>query len=242
MSYRREEVDINGIDTMAPDVLAAAGSSDVASVEVKVTYDRTDRYWSPTEGYRLSGTAEVAHETLGSDWEFVRGVVEGADHHPLLRTRDGRNHTLAFGARVGGVDALGGSPQVPVFERFYAGGRNSVRGFSYRGLSPEQAGTEVGGEFSFVGNVDNLFPIWQTMVQGRPYEMLRGVLFCDVGQVAYGLDDILTTRVRAAVGFGFRVRIPGLGGIPIALDFGFPVSKHENDDTQLFSFNIGTVF
>jgi len=242
LSYRMEEVQIKGIDTMAPDVLAAAGTSDVASVALNLTYDRTDSYWNPSTGYRLSGTAEVAHSSLGSDWDFVRGILEGSYYHPLFETRDGRKHVLAFGARVGGVDALGGSPQVPLFERFYAGGRNSVRGFSYRGLSPQQAGTEVGGEFSFVGNVEYLFPIFQTSVRGQQYEILRGVLFCDVGQVAYRLDDILETRVRASVGFGFRVALPGLGGIPIALDFGFPVSKHADDDTQLFSFNIGTLF
>ena len=143
---------------------------------------------------------------------------------------------------MGAADAYGNDSTVPMFERFYAGGRNSVRGFSFRGLGPTQFGTEVGGEFTAVGNVEYLFPIYQTVVQGRPYEMIRGVLFCDVGQVAYTLNDIGNTTWRSSAGFGIRLHFPGLGGVPIALDWGFPITKDDEDETQIFSFNIGTIF
>ena len=243
LTYRMEKVDIKNIgSTPAPDVVRAAGKSDVASVALNLTYDRTDSYWNPSEGYRMSGTVEVAHDAVGSDWDFIRGLFEGSYYHKLFETRDGRKHILAFGARVGAVDAFEGSKTVPLFERFYAGGRNSVRGFSFRGLGPEQMGTDVGGEFSFVGNVEYLFPIYQMVVKGEPYEMVRGVVFCDVGQVAYRLADIPDTRWRASAGVGLRLHLPALKGIPIAFDFGFPISKHKDDDTQIFSFNIGALF
>jgi outer membrane protein insertion porin family len=242
LTYRLEQVDISELDTTAPDVLAAEGESAIRSLAFNLTYDRTDSPLMPTKGYRLSGTVETAADFLGSDWNFVKGVVDAGYYHTLFETRSGRKHILALKGSVGAMDAFGGDSSVPFFERFFAGGRNSVRGFSYRGLGPEQDGTQVGGEFSFVGSAEYLFPIYQTVVQRQPYEMIRGVLFCDVGQVAYTLSDITDTKLRVSVGVGVRLQFPGLGGIPIALDLGFPVIKESTDETQVFSFNIGTIF
>ena len=44
------------------------------------------------------------------------------------------------------------------------------------------------------------------------------------------------------MGFGVRWTIPFFGPVPLALDFGFPISKDENDDTQVFSFSLGWTF
>lgn len=242
LTFRLEGVDIDDVGTLAPDVLGVAGNNDIRSLAFNLTYDKTDDLWQPSRGYRVSGTAEVAGDYLGSDWDFVKGVIDAAFYHKLLETRDGRKHVLAVRTRVGAVDAYGDDAMVPLFERFYAGGRNSVRGFDFRGLGPTQLGTEVGGEFTVIGNIEYLFPIWHTMVQGRPYEVIRGVLFCDIGQVAYTLDDIGDTQWRTSAGVGLRLHLPGLGGVPIALDWGFPISKEDEDNEQIFSFNIGTTF
>jgi outer membrane protein insertion porin family len=240
---RMEEVDIDDLSSSAaPDVVAVAGKNDVHSLSLKMFYDHTDRPRLPSEGYSLSGSVEVAGGFLGSDWSFVKGELGGAYYHPLFETGDGRKHVLGFGLNVGAVDATGGDDVVPLFERFYAGGRNSVRGFGYRGLGPTQGDTEVGGEFSVVANVEYTFPIYQMVEQGQPFEVLRGVLFVDVGKVAYDLNDIGDAKWRSAAGFGFRLSLPALGSVPIALDFGFPLSKEDGDDTQVFSFSMATSF
>jgi outer membrane protein assembly factor BamA len=235
-------VKINHIDTLAPDVLAVRGSSNVASVAIAAAYDGSDSAFFPTKGYRVRGELEVAADCLGSDYEFIKGLVSGKIYRTVAETRDGRKHLLTFGGRVGVINAIGSDDMVPLFERFYAGGQNTVRGFSYRGLGPEQMGTEVGGEFMLVGNVEYSFPVYQTVVGGRQFEMIRGVVFCDVGQIAYETSDIGDTTWRVSVGAGVRLRIPALGGVPIALDFGFPINKDDDDDTQVFSFSMSTDF
>jgi outer membrane protein insertion porin family len=149
---------------------------------------------------------------------------------------------LALRGRVGAVDAYGGDGMVPIFERFYTGGQGYLRGFSYRGVGPRQMDTEVGGEFMAVGTVEYGFPIYQTVVQGRPFEMVRGVVFCDAGQIAYRLSDIGDTTWRVSVGAGLRLRVPALGGVPIALDFGFPINRDDDDDRQVFSFSMSSEF
>ncbi|GAH81212.1 unnamed protein product, partial [marine sediment metagenome] len=69
LTLRVEEVEIDEFGaTPAPDVLAAAGTSDVRSLALGATYNRTDDVWQPSEGYRLSGTVEWSGDYLGSDW------------------------------------------------------------------------------------------------------------------------------------------------------------------------------
>ena len=242
LTYRMEDVDISNIDTLAPDVLSVKGASDVRSLAFNLTYDHTDSPWSPTKGYCLSGTGEVAADFLGSDWNYVKGIVDASWYHTLFETRSGGKHIISLKGTVGAVQAFGDDSQVPFFDRFFAGGRGSVRGFAYRGLGPVQAGTKVGGEFSAVASAEYLFPIYQTVVDRQPVDMIRGVVFCDAGEVGSDLNDIGGAKVRVSVGVGVRLTIPGFGGIPIAFDLGFPVVKESTDDTQMFSFSIGTIF
>ena len=52
-------------------------------------------------------------------------------------------------------------------------------------------------------------------------------------------EDWEFDTIRVAAGFGFRLTLPFFGQVPIALDFGFPLSEEEQDDTRLFSFSLG---
>jgi hypothetical protein len=54
--------------------------------------------------------------------------------------------------------------------------------------------------------------------------------------------DSFFSDVRIAVGVGLRIRIPGFGTTPIALDFGFPIREQDGDDTQVLSFSIARDF
>ena len=62
------------------------------------------------------------------------------------------------------------------------------------------------------------------------------VFFSDMGTVE---RDLEITNYRVTTGFGLRVRVPGMGPVPLAFDFGFPVVKTATDDTQVFSFSVG---
>ena len=67
-------------------------------------------------------------------------------------------------------------------------------------------------------------------------ESLRGVVFADVGTVE---EDFGLGTIRASVGPGIRLVLPFLGQAPLAVDFGIPVLKDGEDDTQLISFSFG---
>jgi outer membrane protein insertion porin family len=70
-------------------------------------------------------------------------------------------------------------------------------------------------------------------------ENLRGVVFVDSGTVE---ESCSFTNYRVSIGAGLRIKIPFMGPVPMALDFGIPVMKAEEDDTQLLSFSVGWSF
>ena len=80
-----------------------------------------------------------------------------------------------FSARmkIGHVKEYGDSNRVAIFERFFAGGMGTVRGFDNRSLSPKQNGDEIGGGFLTVANLEYSVPINE--------EALRAVFFYDMG-------------------------------------------------------------
>src|SRR5262249_3630011 len=117
----------------------------------------------------------------------------------------------------------------PVFERFYAGGFRSMRGFEFRGVGPNIDGFEVGGDFQFLNSLE-----YQIPVQANDHVYL--VAFVDSGRVESSLE---IKNYRVAAGVGARIVVPMLGPVPIALDFGFPIVKANGDRDQLFSFWVG---
>jgi len=68
----------------------------------------------------------------------------------------------------------------------------------------------------------------------------RTLIAVDVGTVE---RDLEIGTIRSSVGVGVRVILP-LGGnrLPLAIDFGFPLSKDSQDDTQVISFSFGGQF
>jgi len=55
-------------------------------------------------------------------------------------------------------------------------------------------------------------------------------------------DNFKVTTYRASAGMGIRLHLPFFGPVPMSFDFGFPISKDKDDDTQIFSFAVGWVF
>jgi outer membrane protein insertion porin family len=226
VNLRLEAININHIDADAPqDVFDVKGSSLLTSVEVGLVKDTTDSLLFPTEGYRLSASVEQAG-ALGGSYAFTKITLDGRRYWTITRDVLDRRSVLALHGRIG--DILG---DAPIFERFYAGGQGSLRGFRYRGVGPRSGDTELGGNFLALASAEYSFPIFE--------KSLTGVFFVDSGTVE---KQISLSTWRIAAGFGIRFTVPFFGPIPFALDFGFPLVKGVGDRTEVFSFSIGTSF
>jgi outer membrane protein insertion porin family len=218
-----EDVFIGGVPLRAPEVLAAEGHETITSATLSLRRDTTNQGVLP---YR--GTASVLA------WESY-GVLGGPTFQKLTGSFDwyttinedllDRRTVFALRADTGWIWG-----DAPFFERFYAGGIGTVRGFRFRGISPRGGVAEdsIGGDFSLTGSAEVGFPL--------AGDNLRGVIFADAGTVE---PEVEIGTIRTSVGFGFRLVLPIFGQAPVALDFALPLTKDDEDDTEWFSFSLG---
>jgi len=233
---RLESIDISDVEETAPSpVLDVAGSSALRAVHLTVGYDKLRRmhHRIPFSGYEVSGMLENAGTILGGDFDFNRFVATAEAHQTIYEKRDDR-HVLSIITRAGVVDEAGDSDDVPIFERFFAGGFRSIRGFAYRHVGPHEMGDPIGGKLLTTMNVEYNLPLFTPGV--------RGVFFWDVGSVFAEPEQFSFDELRTSVGFGVRLYSDALGPIPVSLDLGIPLNAKEEDETSLLSFSMGTVF
>ena len=188
-----------------------------------LTRDTRDSYIFPTRG----NVFDVGVEQVLGDYTYPIGTAEFTQFFSskYLQREDGSGkHVMAIRSQLG----IAGS-NTPVYDRFYAGGFRSLRGFTFRGVGPEIDGLHTGGRFSFLNTIEYQIPILQN-------DKLFFVTFLDHGTVE---DSVEIKNYRVSAGFGFRIAVPALGPLPIALDFAFPLTKMPGDNTQLFSFYVG---
>jgi outer membrane protein assembly complex protein YaeT len=177
----------------------------------------------PQRGVAGALTAEVVG--LGGDVHLVRLVAEGSVYHPL-----GILGLLgAARVRLGVVTPIAGDDEVPLFERFYAGGVNSVRGYERRHVGPLVDGDPLGGRSLVEMSVE----IRRTIVGN-----LGGAVFVDAGQV--GLDETpAIDDLQVGTGVGLRYKSP-VG--PIRVDLGFPLEPPPGDQAWQVHVSIGRAF
>ena len=211
-------------EVRAYEIIDAEGTSVLTSVGIRLTRDSTNRGLLPSKGMTTSAGWE-SFGALGGDYSFQKFTASHDQYFTLHEDLLDRKVILSLHADTGWI-----AGSAPFFERFYGGGIGSVRGFSFRGISPRSGPDDdrIGGDFIATGSAEVSFPL--------AGEQLRGVVFADVGTVE---PNVELGTIRSSVGAGIRLTLPFLGQAPIALDFAFPLSKSSQDDTQIFSFSMG---
>jgi outer membrane translocation and assembly module TamA len=136
---------------------------------------------------------------------------------------------LALGARAGVINGAG-VEELPIDERFFNGGSNSVRSFGERDLGPHVDGDPIGGEFFTVFNVEYTFPI---------FGELQGAVFVDAGNLLPDANNAGLDDMRYGVGFGLRYKLP-IG--PLRLDYGVNPDRRTGEDFGAFHFSFGFAF
>lgn len=227
-STRFELVDVDDVEPLAArDIRVVEGGSGLTGLKGALVRDTTDSRFFPTEGYRLSLSWEQLG-VFGGEADCGKPAVSFAWYKTLSTDILDRKSVLALRADAGYIVG-----EAPVYERYYAGGFGSLRGFSFRGVSP-RAGifdNAVGGNLIVLTGGEYSFPLYA--------KTLRGVTFIDMGTVE---EDFEITTWRASVGFGFRVQVDFFGPVPIVFDFGFPIAQDDEDGTRIFNFAFGASF
>ena len=229
MTYRLEDVKISDVDdTALDDLKKEQGSNLISSLSLGLTRDTRDSTLSPTKGYILFGSVEGAGGPLSGDKNFVKYYGSTSFYFSPFEKQ-----VLQLTARVGAVGAFGDSDSVPIYERFFAGGADTIRGYKERGVGPKDASTNspLGGNAMLIGNAEYVFPI---------VEFLKGALFTDAGNVWQNESDFGKGGWRYSVGTGIRVKTP-VG--PVKLDYGFPLVVDEGEKkVGRFHFSLSRAF
>lgn len=229
--YGYEKADIQDVEEDAAlAIKELEGVIRSSSVTGIIRRDSRDRIFNPTEGSDNSLSIEWAGGPFGGDLAFTKYVADSGWYFPLFGDTVGVLH-----GKVGVITRHGGGV-LPLYERFYLGGMNSVRGFDWRDISPTEnddpEGDKIGGDKMIQFNAEFLFPL----VKDAGF---MGLLFYDAGQ-AYDDDESITLgEVRESIGYGIRWYSP-MG--PIRLEYGHILDRQPGEKKGRWEFSIGTIF
>lgn len=191
----------------------------IGMLSFNLDQDRRDNPANPTRGIYNAIDVGVAGNFFGSQRSFARILLRNATYYHLWGqvslARQTRFGVIApFSAPAG----LGGAQAVPLAERFFGGGADSLRGFAYNEAGPRDIGTPLvaggptseptgfplGGNALVFNNVELRFPLIGQNIQG--------VIFHDIGNVYTSLSDIsFRLHQRDLQDFNYAVQAPGIG-------------------------------
>ena len=253
-TYTLEGVDVIPTGTSALQLRNQFTAGRTSSLRFSFNYDKRDNRLFPTNGHLESASAEFASSLLGSQNLFQRYRLIERRYKPLFWGLVAKvNLSLGY---IRATDPV--NRPVSISEKFFAGGINSIRGYTLRSISPTKkilasrepdAGVldyAVGGNKELITNWEIEFPIVESAG-------IRGVLFYDMGNVFAEDEDFFQSHQRPdangngtlplgmfhSTGFGVRWFSP-LG--PLRFEIGFPLTRRPVDDAYLFEFTIGNFF
>ena len=159
---------------------------------------------------------------FGSEVNFTSLFTQASIYRPAKQA------VLAASVRFGWKQPYGKTPEVPITERYFAGGSTTLRAF---GL--DEAGPERGGNALAILNAEYRFPI-PLLISG-----LGGAAFYDTGTVFPGISDFNFGDFTHTAGFGLRYETP-LG--PIRVDLGFNLNRQPQESRNQLFFTLGHAF
>ncbi len=234
-SYTYEKVRISDVDTIYQGELQE-GTSVTSSVYVEIARDTRDNVWDPTRGSKTSLGVELAGGPLQGDVNYYKPTLSHS-YNLKLFSIDDYPFVLAFGNRVGYVKNFGDTKDVPVYERYFLGGAETIRGYSNNG----QVGPLNGGRVYTVANVEFKFPL----ARERKRTIVQWAFFFDVGNSWENFDDVSgrfgtgTTNLKTGAGFGIRFTTPAF---PIRLDWGYGFNHKPGEQRSDIYFTLGNLF
>ena len=209
-----------------------------SSMRFSVQWDRRNNRLFPSKGFFHAAWVEVASGLIGSENIFNRFGAFSRWYYPLWGP-----FIFKFNSQIGLIFSSNDAG-VPIFERFFTGGIQDVRGFRPRSLGPRQRVLinpsptaqlfefNKGGNKELVFNAEIEFPIFEKVG-------IRGVIFSDAGMSFDDAEPISFTGLRHSWGFGFRWFSP-IG--PLRFEWGLPFAPEPGEESIVFEFTIGNFF
>ncbi|HSL50748.1 MAG TPA: outer membrane protein assembly factor BamA [Candidatus Deferrimicrobiaceae bacterium] len=227
--YRVSRDRISDVNELgSPELVSEEGTRLTSLVGLTLSRDTRDNIFDPTRGSTISLGTDFAGVGFGE--RFVRSVLTTTYFQPMPWL----DHVLSFRLMAGYAFGWDDKP-LPLFERFYLGGSNSLRQFKSLQVAPRDgSGTRIGGNSELLGTIEYQIPL---------FFGIKAAFFYDVGNV-WGPDissgtKIDVTDLRHGVGAGLRWNSP-FG--PIRVDYGIKLDQKKGESLGNFNFSAGSSF
>ncbi|MBI5408972.1 MAG: outer membrane protein assembly factor BamA [Nitrospirae bacterium] len=225
LSYEYSFVDTKDV---APGVILSredSGTLGIGSVSPSLFYDTRDDPFDPSRGSLNGVVVKLASTALLSETEFIKGTFQSSWFIPLPK-----KIVFAFSLRGGAGYSYDNIKELPLVERFFLGGRTTVRGYTNDTLGPKaEDGTPTGGNIFALTNAEFRIPL------GKGFGL---VTFLDAGNV-WQLAENIEAELKYTTGAGLRYKTP-VG--PIRIDYGHKMNKEPDESSGEVHFSFGHAF
>ncbi len=229
--YAYEEVKVFDIDSSFSSIIAK--QTDIASsLTSSITRDTRDNVFDTTRGSKNSFSVKVAGGPFGGNVNFYKPTLSSAKFIPTFW-----KFVLGLHGRISYVQEFPPAKTVPIYERYFMGGADTVRGYDYGEIGPADKGKII-----FVSNLEYKFPL----VQEGGRSILSAAIFADLGGSWLNAGDINLSigsgdrQLKSGAGFGIRIR--PMPVLPIRIDWGYGFNHKPGEQLSQFYFTIGQVF
>jgi outer membrane protein insertion porin family len=228
ISFVAEELNFSDPTIDAPEIiLSQLGKQTTTGFRTTLARDTRDYFLDPRSGLRTAVGFDFGTPYLGGTNNFYKYYLDAIKYTPLpFDTR------FSIHARYGVADGIDGKP-IPLTERFFVGGINTMRGFVFGRAGPvTPSGSLIGSAKELIFNNDFIFTI-------SSEAKLNGVIFFDWGK---GFDD------NEPISFGALRKSAGLEGRwispfgPLRAAYGINLDPREGERKGVFEFTIGSLF
>ncbi|HEY9050880.1 MAG TPA: outer membrane protein assembly factor BamA [Gammaproteobacteria bacterium] len=213
---------------------------DALTLTASYTHDTRNRTVFANQGSSQSVILDMT--APGSDLEYYKLTYRTKFYFPIVD-----EWTLMLKTDIAYGDGYGDNESLPFYERFYAGGLRTVRGFDSNSLGPRDicvppdtcTNDPRGGDLRTVASAEFIFPV---PFMEKPPRSVRFSAFYDIGNVFLHDEDLYDfdkDELRSSIGVSF-VWLAPIG--PLQFSWARPVEKQDGDNTQGFQFSIGSFF
>ena len=228
--YIWEDAKMESLDAAAshdPIFLQAQAQGFQIKSGVGLAFERntTDHPFLPTRGTYVGSSWEYDSKYFGGDYNLFKQEYHVGVYEPLF--------WKFIGHLRGEFGYESGSSSFPIFERYFLGGINTLRGWQFGDVGPiDNHGLVYGGNKYVVANAELLFPL------SEKYGV-RGLFFFDTGNAFTENQSISFSDFREDIGPGIRWNSP-FG--PLRIEAGWILDKHTGESPYQWQFSAGAFF
>jgi len=224
MAYRVDRTKLKNIRTSQ---IPAELRNDIRSFTVSLAFDTRDNLFNSSRGVFVEWSHELGRVFTEVDDGFYRTILMMKGFLPVTP-----GTIVGSGVELGWMTVAGGISRIPLQERFYAGGPNSIRGFRYQHVGPlDTNGFPEGGQAKVVWHVCEL--------RRTVYRMIGAAVFYDLGGIWEHPKTVTWKSVQSAFGGGLRISTPF--GVA-RLDLGVNLNPSPFEPKTQWHFSMGQAF